>query len=527
MEAEASTSSNTLAATGGSTSSSSTAVKANQPTRQKGSMQNAAHLTFSSAPAPAAHVPASLQLPVDQACARLETIPAHLPIILRLPSTKHKALNLVPGKTVSLGKFGAFQADDLIGMPFGHTYEIVGGNGLKNKPGELRMVANRTLAELEETDATNENINDDGESQKLTYVDIRDLKAAGLGGRELVQRTTQSNKNFEQRTVYSQDKFISRKEAKHMKLFTALHPDPFTLCAYHFERAPEKIRYLRPDALAHCLAYGSIRPGGRYIVVDGIGGLLAGAVLERLGGQGRVLVINDADSPPAFDIFHTISSLPRSWIDNTLRIIHWAATEKDWQPTNPPAAARDPGKNTNIDRDRARSRKRRHVLEALQSTRAELFSGFWDGFLMVSNFETLSVLERIEGYLAGTAKIVVHSPYQQPLLEAQAELRRKEGWLHIEVIEPWARRYQVLPGRTHPEMNTSASAGYILSAIKVFDAETAEALAVAHRNELAEAAAKSATEANAPTSEDARVRKDAALDGSEPEPDSKRARVQQ
>ncbi|KAE8215776.1 hypothetical protein CF327_g1021 [Tilletia walkeri] len=450
----------------------------------------------------------------------LSMIPANLPIVLRLPSTKHKPVTLTPGRTVSLGKFGAFRADDLIGMPFGQTYEIVGGNPQKNKAGDLRMVANKTLAELEETDATNENINDDGESQKLTYVDIRELKAAGLEGRELVERTLQSNKNFEARTVYSQDKFISRKEAKHMKLFTPLHPDPATLCAFHFERAPEKIRYLRPDALAHCLAYGSIRPGGKYIVVDGVGGLLAGAVLERLGGEGRLLVINDADSPPAFDIFNTISSLPKSWIDDTLRIIHWAATEPDWQPINVPPT-QDPTR-TLIERDRNRLKKRRTAHETLQAARAELFAGFFDGFLMVGNFEPLAVLERLQGYLAGSAKVVLHSPYQQPLIEVQAELRKRDGWLHVEVVEPWARRYQVLPGRTHPEMVTSATAGYILSAIKVFDPATAESLAVAHRKEReAQQAASAATTAVETTA----VRREAPDNDSSAEPDSKRVKV--
>ncbi|KAK0565018.1 tRNA (adenine(58)-N(1))-methyltransferase non-catalytic subunit trm6 [Tilletia horrida] len=470
--------------------------------------------------------PAPPPPPPETVHAHLNIIPANLPIVLRLPSTKHKPVTLVPGRTVSLGKFGAFRADDLIGMPFGHTYEIVGGNPHKNKAGDLRMVANKTLADIEETDATNEYINDDGESQKLTYVDIKQLKDAGLGGRELIERTLQSNKNFEQRTVYSQDKFISRKEAKHMKLFTPLHPDAATLCAFHFERAPEKIRFLRPDALAHCLAYGSVRPGGRYIVVDGVGGLLVGAILERLGGQGRVLLINDADSPPAFDILTSISSLPKSWVEQPLRVLHWAATERAWQPSIIPPV--DDPKRFMLDRDRARLQKRRGVYDTLQATRAELFAGFFDGFLMASNFEPLAVLERIQHSLAGSAKIVVHSPYQQPLVETQAELRKRDEWLHVEVVEPWSRRYQVLPGRTHPEMNTSATGGYILSSIKVFDADTAERLAAEHRQEVADAVLAQVRAANAMGTGAAaagNVRKDAPVDEGDGERDPKRAKV--
>lgn len=37
----------------------------------------------------------------------------------------------------------------------------------------------------------------------------------------------------------------------------------------------------------------------------------------------------------------------------------------------------------------------------------------------------------------------------------------------LQLHESWWREYQVLPGRTHPEMSTSGTGGYILSGIKV------------------------------------------------------------
>lgn len=42
---------------------------------------------------------------------------------------------------------------------------------------------------------------------------------------------------------------------------------------------------MRPDALAQLLSFANVGAGGRYIVVDGVGGALVGAVLERLGGE--------------------------------------------------------------------------------------------------------------------------------------------------------------------------------------------------------------------------------------------------
>jgi tRNA (adenine-N(1)-)-methyltransferase non-catalytic subunit len=42
-----------------------------------------------------------------------------------------------------------------------------------------------------------------------------------------------------------------------------------------------------------------------------------------------------------------------------------------------------------------------------------------------------------------------------------------ETILDLQLNETWTREYQVLPGRTHPEMKMNACSGYLLSGIKV------------------------------------------------------------
>ena len=68
-----------------------------------------------------------------------------------------------------------------------------------------------------EREATYENIFDDGESQSLTYDDIKALKEAGATGREIIQKQLEGNKSYELRTAYSQTKIMKRKESKHLK----------------------------------------------------------------------------------------------------------------------------------------------------------------------------------------------------------------------------------------------------------------------------------------------------------------------
>lgn len=395
---------------------------------------------------------------------RTAVIPSGKPVFLRLPSGMVKLVPLTPNTDVSIGKFGTFRADDIIGRPFGPTYEIL-------SDGSLEIMSQAVAEVLAETEATNENIYDDGESQTLSYEDIKALKASGASGRDIIQKQLESNKSYESRTVFSQDKIMKRKESKHLRFFTPLPPDMLTVAKYNFERSPEKIRSLRDDSLAQCLSFANVHAGGRYLVVDGVGGLLTGAILERMGGCGLLFAVHDTDSPPPFEL------MPQYNLTQThtavLRSIHWAATERRWKL--PAHMAEELAKEYPNDRDRRRASKKRHAIEEYIRSRNEFFSGKFDAVLVACPYEPYSIIHRLTPLLAGSANVVVHSPYLQPLVETQARLRARHSYVNVSVSEPWLRRYQVLPGRTHPEMTTSASGGYILNAVRILDEDEADA----------------------------------------------------
>jgi tRNA (adenine-N(1)-)-methyltransferase non-catalytic subunit len=50
-----------------------------------------------------------------------------------------------------------------------------------------------------------------------------------------------------------------------------------------------------------------------------------------------------------------------------------------------------------------------------------------------------------------------------------AKLQKMDAIIDLQLNETWTRENQVLPGRTHPEMNMSACSGYLLSGIKILD----------------------------------------------------------
>lgn len=159
-----------------------------------------------------------------------------------------------------------------------------------------------------------------------------------------------------------------------------------------------------------------------------------------------------------------------------------------------------PSDQIKSDRQKSRLNKRKAATDLLNSTREELFAGEYEAFvtsapymflirtshfrlIVASDYEPFSILEKLVPYLAGSASIVVQSPHVQVrhlkvsefvldtlqiLSDLHTKLRTLPGYLCPSVNEVWLRRYQVLPGRTHPTMNTSGTGGFILHAIKVY-----------------------------------------------------------
>ena len=57
--------------------------------------------------------------------------------------------------------------------------------------------------------------------------------------------------------------------------------------------------------------------------------------------------------------------------------------------------------------------------------------------------------------------------FLEPLLECFRELQDKKLAINLRLSDTWMREYQVLPGRTHPNMHMSQNGGFILTGIKL------------------------------------------------------------
>lgn len=403
-------------------------------------------------------------------------------VLIKLPSALIKPIKISSSGNINLGKYGSFKGKDLIGKPYGDTYEI--------KDGDL-FVVQSTLTEIEETAANNENISSTG-AQKLTFIEIESLKNSGKSGREIIQKQVEEHSAFELKTEYSKDKYLKRKEAKYLQMFTPLEPTVHTICEYNFEKQMSKIRDLRPDTLSQMMSIANVRPGSKLLIVEDLHGMVVGAAVDRMGGEGRILVINDFDSPPDLHLLDSFNFSPSDL--SPITSIHWAATEESYTPPDLPLELTEvvedvnglekAGKQRN-NREMIKLKKRKLTYDKTKEAREEFFRGGFDGVIIACEYEPFSILQKLLPSIAGSAPIVIFSPYLQVLFSAHTLLKQSPSFLSPSITEPWLRKYQVLPGRTHPEMNGMNHGGFLLSVIRVFDDESAKSVVVS-RGELRE-----------------------------------------
>lgn len=123
--------------------------------------------------------------------------------------------------------------------------------------------------------------------QTLSQQEIMELKKQGIDGREMIARQIAEHEAFELKNAYSKAKYQKRKESKYLKYFTLLPSTMYNICKFYFENEgyAKKIRDLRYDTLAQIVTLANIRPGSRVVVVDDAGGIVVGAIAERMAGE--------------------------------------------------------------------------------------------------------------------------------------------------------------------------------------------------------------------------------------------------
>ncbi|CDO56820.1 hypothetical protein DV495_001995 [Geotrichum candidum] len=385
-------------------------------------------------------------------------------IMIKLPSENCRVFKLTAGNLIKLGKFGSFYASDIIGHPFGYTYEIVGDK-------QLRIVSEDFIKDVTEpeADANNQDLLDDPLAQQLTRNEIEEMKKSTTdGGRALIEKVVSGHVAFDKKTTFSQEKYLKRKEQKFLKRFTPIPIGSSELIEYYSDKeSPTKVMDLTEESLGLIMSLANIRPGGNYLVVDDVSGVLVAAMLERMGGEGVIVVAHD-DGNPKLDGLRYLN-LPEKYIESRVRSVSWLdfldpnqEAEYEYREMSPEEFdSLPPNLKLQYTRRKRRSENYAFVRNLVDNKK-------FDALVMSTTIHVPTLIPRVIEAVSGSRPVIVYDGSKELLLETSQVLMKDLRILAPTIIETKVRKYQTLPGRIHPHMTMRGAGGYILWGTRVF-----------------------------------------------------------
>lgn len=313
----------------------------------------------------------------------------------------------------------------------------------------------------------NRNLVDQNTHQALTAEAIAALKQRGATGADIVRQLVEHSATFQEKTVYAQEKYIRRKKQKHESVVVSLFPGAANIAAAAFTKDPAKVAGLRPDSLARMLQKAGLAAGARALVCETCGGLLAGAVAERVGPAGTVYHVQCTARPSPQRPHHVehfrrpLAPVRPCSLAPHLRALLAPA------PYNPFLS----GTTSNTGASNSNSISSNNTNTLSESDVAAIASvPKCTALLIATKFDPVAVALALLPRLAGAGTLVVFCPFVRPL-ERIAEVVAGTLACDVEITETWTRVYQVLPQRTHPTMDMHGASGYILTATRLLQTD--------------------------------------------------------
>lgn len=388
----------------------------------------------------------------------------------------------------------------LIGYPFGSLFQVKNGEEgpflshiLPSVEGDGGL--EHEGSQIKDECKDNRTIVDNNTAQSLTGEDIEAMKSQGATGDEIINALISNSSTFEKKTLFSQEKYKLKKQKKYAPKVLLRRPFTRSICEAYFKKYPHRIGFLRIDALSLLLSMANVGAHSDILVVDMVGGILTGAVAERLGGTGFVCNTYLGDTPYPTDIVRIfnfssetcqrIMRCPLTDLCSSQTGTHTQDSKMvDISKSNEETAM----SSINIDEPAVSSENGMH--DIVPETSAALLSkaikppkagekaskeainswketGFSSLIVAAPDADAWGIVKELIPLLSFSAPFAIYHQYLQPLATCMHNLQVGKMAVGLQISEPWLREYQVLPSRTHPHMQMSGFGGYILSGTRI------------------------------------------------------------
>ncbi|CCK71973.1 tRNA 1-methyladenosine methyltransferase subunit GCD10 KNAG_0I01880 [Huiozyma naganishii CBS 8797] len=432
-------------------------------------------------------------------------------VIVTLPSEKGKIVELKANGSVSLGKFGAFYVNDVVGYPLGTKFEIyyedqVAGTeeyapltkrDTKKVPiGKVRVLERDTslassapnvstregtadnveLANVKSSENNRDLINLGSEIQKMSASEIEELKKQSMSSNEIISRIIESHGSFDKKTVHSQEKYLKRKKQKFNKEFTIDYLSSSALLDFLIEKGDiQRVLDLSEETMGMLLNLANVRANGTYLCMDETGGLVVYAMMERMFGGtdcadavGTIVVLHENEHAN-LDLLK-FSNYSEQFIGErivTVSLLDFfeparvEEIESRFQPLpKEEVFALKAGKKNTYYRKLKWYKTQMRLLKYTTDVAH-------DGLVVASTLYLPELIPLLSDRVHGSRPVVCYSQFKETLLELSHVLYADLRFLAPTIYETRCRPYQTIRGKLHPLMTMRGGGGYLLCAHRV------------------------------------------------------------
>ncbi|KFK37363.1 hypothetical protein AALP_AA4G246900 [Arabis alpina] len=381
----------------------------------------------------------------------------------------------------------------LIGAPFGSLFQVENGEDGSFLSRVLPIKQESNSVNVIDDSRDNRELVDNNEAQTLTGEEIEAMRREGAKGDEIIEALIANSKTFDKKGQFSQEKYKLKKQKKYAPKLLIRRPFARSICEAYFKKYPSRIGFIRVDALSLLLTMANVTAYSDVLVVDMVGGLVTGAVAERLGGTGYVCNTYKGNSPSSVEMVRmfnfsdkVIERIVQSSISE-LSSPKTASLEENNQqdgvlnaeininetstsdmvvediPVTDDATVVDivAPESKIIKAPKAGAKASKEAIQMWQE------NGFSSLIMAAQDQDPWSLAKNVLPLLSYSAPFAIYHQYLQPLATCMHNLQQGKMAINLQITEPWLREYQVLPSRSHPHMQMSSFGGYVLSGIRI------------------------------------------------------------
>ncbi|KAH8404381.1 hypothetical protein KR222_007382 [Zaprionus bogoriensis] len=420
--------------------------------------------------------------------------------------------------TATLGK-EHLELKALLDQPYGSTFKMCVKESKAGKRGaqrqhtlelctenELRSI--RDVLNISSSGADNRDISDNGEAQALKSEDIEQMRVECNESSKIIEKLVENSKTFHTRTEYSQDKYLLKKEKKYFEFVQIRQPSIRLMADIFYRQDAEKVLGIRVDTLSQVISYSGVCGFGSFLLYEsGTNGLLPAAMLNSMGASTDATLVhmhpgNVPQKQALLALKLPLEQQQRCISVNLYSVLRQfyqggkseetiatataeasetsdaAPTEGSEQSENPEPATSEQSEAGETSETIEPSSKKPKLDEScpdsankatpqrwqLENQRAvELMQAQFDNLVMAAKEHPSNILQALLPLVKPSRPIVIFSTCRELLQELYMELKTSGKVTNLHLTSNWMRMYQILPNRTHPEVNMSGNSGYLLT----------------------------------------------------------------